>query len=157
MRHNPFKPNAPVSAGMFVGRLREVERLEYLMVQTRSGNPGAFLLTGERGIGKSSLLLYARAVAEGVAKVEGESLRFLTIHTDVDQSTTQLGLVRKIEMGLRNSLEANEKVRGFLRTGWEWLQRFEAGGVALRDSKATVRSEPCSKRRHTPSRKRSRP
>lgn len=140
MRYNPFKPNSPVGPGMFVGRMREVERLEYLLAQTREGNPGGFLLTGERGIGKSSLLLYARALADG-AEVAGKRLRFIVIHTDVDATTTQIGLIRKIELGLRFSLEENERGRGAVRKFWEFLQRVEAGGVSLRDRSSAAPNE----------------
>jgi hypothetical protein len=42
-----------------------------------------------------------------------------------------LGLVRKIELGLRKGLAEIEAARNFLREAWGFLQRFEAGGVKL--------------------------
>ena len=60
MKINPFKPNYPVQPGMFIGRIKEVERLESQLFQTKAGQPTNFLITGERGIGKSSLLLYKK-------------------------------------------------------------------------------------------------
>ena len=102
MKINPFEPNSPVSSGMFVGRLAAVERLETLLLQTRAGHPGNFLITGERGIGKSSLLNYMNHVAAGRIPLDVQdgkalgsvTLSFLVIHTDIDPRTTQLGLVR---------------------------------------------------------------
>ncbi len=129
MKVNPFQPNRPVHPGMFVGRLREVGRIEDHLLQTKAGNPGAFMVTGERGIGKSSLLLYARVFATGVG---AEDLNFLVIHTDLDKTTTQLGLVRKIEMGLRRAVESSDPAAGFMRRAWEFLQRLEAGGFGLK-------------------------
>lgn len=64
-RVNPFRPNSPVNPGMFVGRIDELNRLESHLVQARAGNPSNFMITGERGIGKSSLLNYFKWVAEG--------------------------------------------------------------------------------------------
>jgi len=43
---------------MFVGRLPQVEALEEALLQTRTGRPKNFMITGERGIGKTSLLQY---------------------------------------------------------------------------------------------------
>lgn len=57
-RVNPFRPNSPVAPGMFVGRLPQVEALEEALLQTRTGRPKNFMITGERGIGKTSLLQY---------------------------------------------------------------------------------------------------
>ena len=62
---NPFDPNSPVHAGMFVGRVPELIRSESCLVQTKAGSPSNFMLTGERGIGKSSLLNYIKSIAEG--------------------------------------------------------------------------------------------
>ena len=133
MRINPFQPNRPVHPGMFVGRLREAERIEDHLLQAKAGNPSGFLITGERGIGKSSLLLYTGHVARGTIPLKGDVVKFLVIHTDVDQSTTQVGLVRKIELGLRKSIEANEKTTAFLHKAWDFLQRVESQIVSLRD------------------------
>ena len=58
IKFNPFMPDKPVHIAMFVGRLGELKKLESVLSQTRLGNPKNFLITGERGIGKSSLLLY---------------------------------------------------------------------------------------------------
>jgi hypothetical protein len=71
-RTNPFRPNSPVSPGMFVGRLDELGALEQSLVQTRAGQPKHFMVTGERGIGKTSLLNYLRWVAQGQIDVDGE-------------------------------------------------------------------------------------
>ena len=57
-RINPFRPNSPINPGMFVGRVGELEKLEAALLQTKAGQPTNFMLTGERGIGKTSLLDY---------------------------------------------------------------------------------------------------
>jgi len=129
---NPFAPNSPVHSGMFVGRVSELERLERVLIQTKAGNPTSFMITGERGIGKSSLLNYIKDVAEGMEGIAETMVSFLVIDTDVDRSTTQLGLARKLELGLDRALGKSEPARSFLRQSLGFLKRVEAAGVKLR-------------------------
>lgn len=65
MRFNPFQPNKVVNQAMFVGRMDEIRTIEHYLFQAKSGNPQNFLIDGERGIGKSSLLQYMAWVATG--------------------------------------------------------------------------------------------
>ena len=48
---------------MFTGRLVELHTIEQSLFQAKNGNPQHFLIEGERGIGKSSLLLLAEILA----------------------------------------------------------------------------------------------
>lgn len=104
MKINPFEPFAPVNPGSFVGRLGELRRLKSALLQTGAGKPVNFMITGERGIGKTSLLNYLKHAAEGRIQVEQSKLSFVVVDTDVDQNTTQLGLIAKIELGLERAL-----------------------------------------------------
>ena len=139
---NPFRPNSPVNPGMFVGRVSELDKLETSLLQTRAGQPSSFMLTGERGIGKTSLLDYLRDVAQGKIPIGTDpngtqKVNFLVIETDIDQKTTTLGLVRKIQLGLKKELGKSEKAKSWLNTTWDFLQRVEAVGVSLKDKKET--------------------
>jgi Cdc6-like AAA superfamily ATPase len=64
VRYNPFRPGSIVSPGMFSGRYEELEGTEHALFQTKNGNPHHFLIEGERGIGKSSLLFSLQMVAK---------------------------------------------------------------------------------------------
>jgi AAA ATPase domain len=130
-KFNPFAPNSPVHSGMFVGRVDELRKLESCLTQTKAGSPVHFMLTGERGIGKSSLLNYIKVVAEGMEGIDGTTVSFLAIDTDIDSNTTQLGLVEKIKLGLDKVLGKTEKGREFLSKTWEFLQRIDAKGFKL--------------------------
>jgi energy-coupling factor transporter ATP-binding protein EcfA2 len=129
---NPFDPNSPVHAGMFVGRVPELIRLESCLVQTKAGSPSNFMLTGERGIGKSSLLNYIKSIAEGEEGIKDTKVSFLAVDTDIDSNTTQLGLVEKIKLGLDKALGRSEAGVAFLKQTWEFLKRVEGGGFKLR-------------------------
>jgi MoxR-like ATPase len=96
------------------------------------------MLTGERGIGKTSLLNYLKFVARGDIEIsKGERVKFLIIDLDLDGSTTDVGLIRRIETALKRTLEKSEIARSFLAKGWEFLQRVEAFGVKVHESQRT--------------------
>jgi hypothetical protein len=135
MKINPFEPFAPVNPGIFVGRLNELRRLKSALLQTSAGKPVNFMITGERGIGKTSLLNYLKYAAEGLIPIEGVKLSLVVVDTDVDQSTTQLGLISKIQLGLEKALSPHEAGREFIKKTWAFLQRVEAGGIKLGEAK----------------------
>ncbi|MEA1906541.1 MAG: ATP-binding protein [Euryarchaeota archaeon] len=62
--NSPFTPGIPVPIDYFIGRTREVERINRAIVQTSAGRNENLFLTGERGIGKSSLAALTRYIAE---------------------------------------------------------------------------------------------
>ena len=140
-KRNPFRPNSPVSPGMFVGRIDEVLALEQALVQTRAGQPKHFMLTGERGIGKTSLLNYLRWVTQGDINLESDRFRFLVIDLDIEKGTTPDTFARKIERGLTYELGKTEKARDFLKKTWNFLKRVEAYGVSVRDEKSVANPE----------------
>jgi Cdc6-like AAA superfamily ATPase len=139
LKINPFAPNSPVNPGTFVGRLDEIRRLETSLVQTKAGRPAHFMITGERGIGKSSLLSYTKYLAEGHIPVDTLKMTFLVVDTDVDQTTTQL--VKKIRLGLERTLAKTEKARSVFSDAWDFIKRVEAAGVKLKEGPAEETEE----------------
>jgi hypothetical protein len=63
-KESPFTPGRPVPVEYFVARYKEIERLERAIKQTVSGRNENAFITGERGIGKSSLAGFVRYLAE---------------------------------------------------------------------------------------------
>lgn len=61
---SPFSPGKPVSPEFFVGRTDQRKLLERALRQAQAGSPQYLFLTGERGIGKSSLAHVGRQLAE---------------------------------------------------------------------------------------------
>jgi AAA ATPase domain len=61
---SPFCPGQPVPAELFVGREKEIERITRALTQVAAGKPQAIFVTGEYGIGKSSLAGFIRFLAE---------------------------------------------------------------------------------------------
>ncbi|MBE9594921.1 MAG: AAA family ATPase [Proteobacteria bacterium] len=138
---NPFRPNSPVNPGMFVGRVDELDRLEGSLLQTIADQPEHFMITGERGIGKTSILMYLRYVAEGRIAIDDDKLKFLVIETDVNKSTTQLDLVKKIELSLNRQLSKTEPGRNFLKDAWAFLKRVRIMDSGFNDPEAITSEE----------------
>ncbi len=63
-KESPFSPGRPVQPEYFVARIKEIQRLERAIKQTVSGRNENIFITGQRGIGKSSLALFIRHLAE---------------------------------------------------------------------------------------------
>jgi hypothetical protein len=131
IRFNPFKPTLPATPRMFIGRKAEVQRLSRALRHTRVGEPRNFLVIGDRGFGKSSLLLFLRRLAE-------ERFNYLVIDTDVDPGTSQTSLLRKITLGLEKSLAASEKARAFFTEVWAFARRVEVAGTSFREAEEVL-------------------
>ena len=68
---SPFYPGQPVPVELFVGRKEEIDRINRALSQVALGKPGAIFITGEYGIGKSSLAGFIRYLGEKEYKVFG--------------------------------------------------------------------------------------
>ena len=78
--NSPFTPGIPVPIDYFIGRTREIERINRAIVQTSSGRNENLFITGERGIGKSSLSVLTRYIAE-------EKYQFVGAHCYIGSAT----------------------------------------------------------------------
>lgn len=123
---NPFQPNSPVAPGMFAGRLDEIQALEKGLEQTKYGNPMHFLVTGERGIGKSSLLNYLKPLADGSIKSpDFECFNFILISIAISERMGLVTLIKLIERNIKRQVGKVEKIRNFLDDTWEFIQRIK--------------------------------
>lgn len=63
---DPFTPDLPVDNWeRFSGRRAEIDSVVDSLYQLANGNPRHTIITGDRGIGKSSLLMQVKRIAEG--------------------------------------------------------------------------------------------
>jgi len=123
---NPFKPHSPVPSGMFAGRLSEIEALEKGLYQTKNGVPTNFLITGERGIGKSSLMRWLIPLASGVFKSpDYKQFNFVTISTVLSERTSLVTLIKLIDRNIKREIGKIEVVKNFLNDTWAFVQRVK--------------------------------
>ncbi len=140
-KYNPFKPNSPVFTGMFVGRTHEIERLDDLLFQTKMGNPSHILICGERGIGKTSLLMVANHFAKGALQWEEEKYDFLTVQASIGPETTMIDLARKLSSQIKRVLSQTEQGLTYLKKTWEFITRFESSVIRYKSKRETSSEE----------------
>jgi predicted ATPase len=68
---SPFSPGQPVPAEFFVGRIEEIERLRSMVMGALNNRFKVGFVTGERGIGKSSLVSFVRHLVDREQAVAG--------------------------------------------------------------------------------------
>lgn len=87
--YSPFTPGLPVPVELFVGRRNEIDRLRQKVAATIGGRLQVGFLSGERGIGKSSLASFARFLVE-------RDFQVLGLHTFLGGVTELTEMVRRI-------------------------------------------------------------
>jgi hypothetical protein len=112
---NPFKPQSPAPIGMFAGRYDELVALEKGLHQTKNNNASNFLITGERGIGKSSLMMCLKHVSDGsIPSLKHGSFNFIRINVAISDRTNLVTLIKIIEKNITREIGKIEVVRNFL-------------------------------------------
>jgi AAA ATPase domain len=130
MKFNPFRPGNIVGPGMFVGRIDEITTIEQSLFQTKHGNPQNFLIQGERGIGKSSLLMYVDMVAsKGFVLNSGQAASFLVLSVDMGGVVEQIDIVNTIGRELRTKLSQRNTLTESAKNIWNFLSKWEVLGV----------------------------
>jgi len=123
---NPFKPHSPVPTGLFAGRINEINEYEKGLFQTKNDSPCNFLVTGERGIGKSSLLSLFKPLSAGEFKSpDYDAFNFVAINTIISDTTTLLSFIKMIENGIKREIGKIENVRNFLNDAWSFVERIK--------------------------------
>lgn len=124
-KYNPFKPGSIVTPGMFAGRLDEVIALEKSLFQTKHDNGQHFWLSGERGIGKSSLLYFLQMVGTGeVESVSCGKFNFLALNIELEPTNTYLDIISKVGSEYKRVLREETHIKAFLVRAhaacWSW-------------------------------------
>jgi hypothetical protein len=128
---SPFYPGQPVPIEFFIGRMNEIQRIARAIGQVELGKPQAIFLTGEYGIGKSSLAGFMRCYGE-------QNNHILGIHALLGGSETLEDVATKtVETVIKMQIyggSTTEKIRNFLSKyiGKQELFGFSINLEALR-------------------------
>lgn len=125
--YNPFIPGYPVYKGLFLGRIQEIEKIDQALTQLSEENPLNLLFTGERGIGKTSLLLLAKHFATGSLQWEKEH-NFIPVNINLNNNTTLEDFIVRFENQLKRELHKIDRTRKILDNVWDFTKRFEVKG-----------------------------
>ncbi len=131
-KFNPFRPDKLSPPGLFAGRIEEIKYIESCLRQTSFGNPKHFMLIGERGIGKSSLILFHQFCAQGKINIDPKEkpLNFLVLNISLRRDDTFLALIGRISSALKRECDRRHDAFGNLvLSTLAVLSRFEAAGV----------------------------
>jgi len=130
---DPFTPDLPIdSPDRFSGRKNEIDSAVDSLFQLLNNNPRHTIITGDRGIGKSSVLTQVKNIAEG----NMELLKRLQINAGVDRfdficawhdcskdqtpAILASGILRQLESKFKNiykNLKIELNVGGILKIG----------------------------------------
>ena len=84
MKNNPFNPNSVVKPQLFAGRVDQVLHVVRKMSQVRDKMPANFVISGERGIGKTALAKLIMFISQQ-KNSSLEPLNFLTTYYTVEK------------------------------------------------------------------------
>lgn len=129
MKYNPFKPNTMVHPNMFAGRGAELFALERMLIQTKLGNAQHFLISGERGIGKSSLLLVIRMMACGKLSCSDQTLQFASVNVELEPANSYPDIIKVLGNELHKEMATHFVGKEAAKKTWEFLTRWQAAGV----------------------------
>lgn len=111
---DPFTPNRPIDEpSRFFGRTEPVTEIVDSLFQIKNSNPKHTIITGDRGVGKSSLLIQMELTATGDNRLT-DSLKidrgvnnynFVTVWQDVDSTQNvfdlSLAIISKFESSFK--------------------------------------------------------
>ncbi len=107
---SPFYPGQPVPVELFTGRNKEIQRIARSIQQVELGKPQAVFLTGEYGIGKSSLAGFMEYYAEHKNNILGIYVLLGGVST-LDELAT-----KSVEAAIKSGIyqpSISEKIKNF--------------------------------------------
>ncbi len=130
---NPFQPGQPVPPGVFAGRTHQLNDISTCIYQTAALNPQNVLITGERGIGKTSIAMFTKAIAkkEIIWKEVFLNDPFLVIHVSVQQNTpceiVIAQVIKELKLAIHPSLTNIKKLFQNILGMFSELKLFGSG------------------------------
>jgi len=139
-KFNPYRPGSIVAPGMFSGRGNEIMAIERCLFQTKHGNPQSFIIEGERGIGKSSLMLLVNMFAKGevpYTSPDGKNafFNFIVIDLELDSNTETVDIIQNIGKSLRRQLALTGNLKTLAAGTFDFLTNWKVLGVEYKKNK----------------------
>ncbi len=116
MRYNPFNPQQPARPDFFVGRAPEIVEFEKFLSQTMHGSPMNMAVTGNRGMGKTSILVKFEEIAKAEKCITLRLSNYEGNIADIIDFTDYLTLNLKREILSKKPLKQN------LGKAFEWIK-----------------------------------
>jgi len=117
MKINPFNPQQPAKPNFFVGREQEVKTFTKFLFQTMNNSPMNMSVTGDRGMGKTSLLIKFEQISR---ENECLTLRLSNYEGNIQN-------VFELSDFLIDNIQAEILSRSSLQKGLEEIKKFFSG------------------------------
>jgi 20S proteasome alpha/beta subunit len=131
LKINPFRPGQPVPAGTFAGRYAELHQIFRCLLQTEKGAVQNILITGERGIGKTSIAYFTKALAgseiQWLESPLTPSEPFLCVYYSVQKNTPSAIAVSEVVKELEYKVSSFNDIGSRLKS---FVSKFEGMSVA---------------------------
>ena len=130
---NPFQPGNPVPPGIFAGRLQQLNEISTCIYQTAAFNPQNILITGERGIGKTSIAMVTKAIAEKKIIWEEGFLEnpFLVVNVIVQEGTPSeiviAQIIKELDLAIKPSFTSVKSILKEVIETFSELKLFGSG------------------------------
>ena len=140
-KESPFTPGSPVPPDSFVGRQKQIEEILRYASQVRKGRQENVFLTGERGMGKSSLASFLFYYLK-------EKENFLTVYVSLGGVEKLDELVRRIFEKILSEISKQESLKNKVSKIFKYVEEVDLFGISLRfnppkkDLKDLVRNFP---------------
>ena len=137
-RFNPFRPKHPIPPGIFSGRHIELEQISRCIFHTAMGSPQNLLITGERGIGKTSVAHITKSLAEKSEKWDTSENRLpvLTTYVAVQKNVPSAMVLTQIIRELNEVTSPFSKAKNIFN---EFLEKFK--GISIVGSGFTLQDK----------------
>ena len=112
--------------------------LEKALFQAKHGNPDHFIISGERGIGKSSLLYYMTILAKGnISSLDDIVFRFLVLNIELIPTNTYTDIIKKVGAEFQREIAGHERAKELAKSVWDFLSRWQAFGISYKAPEKT--------------------
>jgi hypothetical protein len=103
-------------------------------MQTKHNNSQHFIIEGERGIGKSSLMFCGQSVANGSVPLLETTTRvkFLVANISMEAKDDSIAICKKLVEALRGASLKYDPLKKIALKLWEFVTSFEAAGVRFK-------------------------
>lgn len=104
--------------------------IEQALFQTKNENPRNFIVLGERGIGKSSLLFAVDLNARGGLEVtEGTKFNFLVIQSELVSATSFDDLIATLGAGFKAAVGRRQAIKTFATNAFDFITNWKVMGI----------------------------
>lgn len=123
-KHNPFTPNQPVSADFFTGRKEQIEELLSTVRRAAKSNLQIGWISGELGIGKSSLASFVSFLAE-------QRERAISAHVHLGGVRKLDDVVRETHLSMLKDNRSKSWGKNLLSLYGERIKKIDLFGVEI--------------------------